>query len=89
MSTKGICRVCELLDNDKTEKEIIYCNFCKAWICSLCENNWLRRGVAALKESGIKDFGSQVVVKGESSIVIMDKELFNKTINEINGSTKT
>lgn len=46
----GICRVCELLDQDKTEKEITYCNFCKANICTSCETNWLRRGKAVLKE---------------------------------------
>lgn len=50
MSTKGICRVCELLDNDKTTKEITYCTFCKANICASCETNWLRRGKAALKD---------------------------------------
>jgi hypothetical protein len=45
---KGICRVCELLDNDKTVKEVIWCNFCNAAMCEPCERNWLRRGKAAI-----------------------------------------
>lgn len=48
MSMKGICRVCELLDKDTTEKEIVWCNFCQAAMCKDCERNWLRRGQAAI-----------------------------------------
>lgn len=47
---KGICKVCELLDNDKTQKEIEYCAFCNAAMCKQCERNWLRRGQAMIKE---------------------------------------
>jgi len=47
---KGICRVCELLDNDTKEKNIIWCNFCQAAMCKQCEANWYRRGLAAIKE---------------------------------------
>lgn len=50
---KGICKVCELLDNDKTEKEGEYCEMCEAFICNECEPNWYRRAMAAIKE-GIK-----------------------------------
>lgn len=49
MNTKGICRVCELLDNDKRKKVVNYCYLCKALICEKCEPNYLRRGMAALK----------------------------------------
>lgn len=47
---KGICKVCELLDNNKETKEIIWCNFCNAAMCEPCERNWLRRGKAAIKQ---------------------------------------
>jgi hypothetical protein len=51
---KAICRVCELIDNDKTIKEVIYCDMCKASMCKPCEVNWLRRGEAAILEKQIK-----------------------------------
>lgn len=48
--TKGICKVCELLDNDKTIKSVIWCNFCQAAMCEPCERNWYRRGLAMIKQ---------------------------------------
>ena len=45
-----VCRVCELLDNDTTIKEVAYCEDCKANICLSCEPNWWRRGRAAIIE---------------------------------------
>lgn len=47
---KQVCRVCELIDNDKTIKEVTYCEFCKAYICKECEPNLLKRGLAAIKD---------------------------------------
>ncbi len=46
----GICRVCELIDNDTTLKEVKYCELCKAYICKQCEPNLLKRGKAAIKD---------------------------------------
>jgi|VirMetMinimDraft_7_1064189.scaffolds.fasta_scaffold44709_2 hypothetical protein len=46
----GICRVCELIDNDTTLKEVEYCELCKANICNECKPNLLKRGKAAIKE---------------------------------------
>lgn len=44
------CEVCELLDNDKSVKDCIYCHFCKAWICIPDQTNWDRRAKAATKK---------------------------------------
>ena len=49
-----VCRVCELLDDDKTIKHGNWCETCKAFICDKCEINWIRRGAAAIKEKLIK-----------------------------------
>ena len=46
----SVCKVCELLDNDTTLKEVHYCELCKANICKDCEPNWYRRGLAAIKQ---------------------------------------
>ena len=46
----GICKVCDLLDNDKTIKPVIWCNFCNAAMCEPCERNWYRRGLAMIKD---------------------------------------
>ena len=45
----AICDVCQILDHDKSLKEVHYCHTCDAYICKDCENNWLRRGIAAIK----------------------------------------
>jgi hypothetical protein len=47
---KGVCKVCELLNNDTKEKEGKYCEFCKAFICNECEPNYYRRGLAMIKQ---------------------------------------
>lgn len=47
---KGICRVCDLLDNDTSTKTVYYCKACKAAMCIDCESNWVRRGLAMIKE---------------------------------------
>lgn len=45
---KGVCDVCFYVDKDKTTKNITYCEFCNAFICNECENNYLKRAKAAL-----------------------------------------
>lgn len=44
----GICKVCELLDNDKTEKEVEWCEVCNEHICKECEPNLFKRGQAMI-----------------------------------------
>ena len=31
---KGVCDVCRLVDGDYSEKEVQWCSFCNAYICS-------------------------------------------------------
>lgn len=50
----GICRVCELLDNNTTIKEVTYCEFCEANICNGCEWNMWRRAKVMLIELKLK-----------------------------------
>ena len=52
---KAVCRVCELLHNDKGEHFVEYCELCKAYICQHHWNDWVSRGLAALKELVKKD----------------------------------
>jgi hypothetical protein len=41
------CKVCIELDGDRTLKaDIKFCGMCGTWICSECEPNLLRRGMA-------------------------------------------
>lgn len=46
-TTRAVCKVCEIVDNDKTIKGVCYCKFCKANICEPCSTNWLRRAEAS------------------------------------------
>lgn len=46
----AICKVCELLDNDITPKPVTYCEMCKEYLCEPCEKDWIRRGLAAIKQ---------------------------------------
>lgn len=45
---KAVCKVCELLDKDKSIKDVVWCNFCNAAMCEPCERNWMRRGKAMI-----------------------------------------
>jgi hypothetical protein len=45
----AVCKVCELVDNNTTPKEVVYCETCKEYICKDCEPNWYRRGIAMIK----------------------------------------
>lgn len=46
----GICRVCQLVDNNEEIKPTEYCFVCDAWICKDCEPNLFKRAKAALIE---------------------------------------
>lgn len=46
---RSVCRVCELNDGDTTIKRVKYCKACGAYICKLHMNDYLARGVAAIK----------------------------------------
>ena len=43
------CRVCEMLDGNKSNKPVSFCDFCKSYICKDCWYNPVRRAAAALK----------------------------------------
>jgi hypothetical protein len=45
----GYCKVCELLDNDKTVKIVTYCETCGVYICKECNGDLLRRLEAFIK----------------------------------------
>jgi len=47
---KEVCRVCFLIDGDKRKKEGKFCKACDAFICTKCEPDIIRRGVAMLKD---------------------------------------
>lgn len=46
---QGICDVCRLVDGDVRPKLVKWCNVCKAWICSPCSWNPVRRAIAAAR----------------------------------------
>lgn len=50
----GICRVCELIDNNTTIKKVYYCKTCSNFICYICKRNILKRAKAALIELNLK-----------------------------------
>ncbi len=58
----SVCRVCELVDGDYTEKEVAFCKICVAYICERCWNSKSRRMKAATK-SGIKSFVDSIIGK--------------------------
>ena len=45
---QGICDVHRLVDKDTTLRPVKYCPMCEAYICAECENNWIKRGIAAV-----------------------------------------
>jgi len=50
---RHICRVCELVDGDKTVKRVKYCEDCKAYLCEKCSNEsfpYPRRALAMTKD---------------------------------------
>lgn len=52
--TFAACKVCELVDEDKREKGVVFCDTCKAYICQSCWGNGARRAYAATLNYGIK-----------------------------------
>lgn len=48
--TIDICKVCELVDNDKSKKQVEYCMMCGANICNVCKPNLIKRAEAAAKQ---------------------------------------
>lgn len=47
---EGICKVCDILDNDISVKKVKYCHFCVAFICTKCYPNMWRRAKAMFKQ---------------------------------------
>ena len=45
---KGVCKVCELVDNDTSIKGVFYCSSCRANICLACKPNFLKRAKAVI-----------------------------------------
>jgi hypothetical protein len=43
-----VCDVCALVDGDSEEKECVYCEKCKAWLCKSDQSRTDRRARAAL-----------------------------------------
>ena len=52
---KGICDVCLLLDENAKQKDVYWCDTCKAWICRKCEFNFARRGQAMLARKRVQE----------------------------------
>lgn len=47
--TFATCKVCELVDGNKAQKGVVFCDTCGHYICEACWSNPIRRGIAALK----------------------------------------
>lgn len=45
---KGVCAVHKILYSDTTKRDVKYCSFCKAWICTECYPKYGRRAKAAI-----------------------------------------
>ncbi len=43
----GVCDVCALVKGDQSLKPVHFCHVCKAWICDMCETDWVARAKAA------------------------------------------
>lgn len=39
----GVCDVCELLEGDRREKRIFFCEVCGKWMCDECRTDTVRR----------------------------------------------
>jgi hypothetical protein len=44
----GTCEVHKYALNDATFRRVYWCDVCKAWICSECQDKYFRRLYAAL-----------------------------------------
>jgi len=45
------CKVCELVDGDNTEKQVVWCSFCGAYVCNSCRLNIPKRAAAFTKNA--------------------------------------
>ncbi len=45
----GVCKVCELVGEDNTVKDVKYCNMCGVYICTECNGDLEKRWSAFLK----------------------------------------
>ena len=52
---KGVCKVCELVDDDSSIKQVFYCSTCQAYICLACRPNFLKRAKAVILLHSPKD----------------------------------
>lgn len=46
---RATCRVCELVDEDKSDKPVVFCDLCNTYICEPCMGSPLRRSKAFVK----------------------------------------
>lgn len=44
----GPCEVCGWARGDWTPRKVRYCEFCEAWVCDRCWNDWPARIRAAI-----------------------------------------
>ena len=52
---QGACKVCELVDDDLSTKDVFYCSGCRAYICLACRPNFLKRAKAVILLHSPKD----------------------------------
>lgn len=52
--TFATCKVCEIVDEDKRPKGVVFCDTCKVYICQSCWSNGTRRTYAAAINYGQK-----------------------------------
>jgi hypothetical protein len=50
--------VCSLIDGDDADKPVGFCDFCKAWMCDICREDYWRRAKAAVKKGIRNAFGT-------------------------------
>ena len=71
-----ICRSCELVDNDKSVKQVRFCKLCGAYICKKCHNDIPKRTIAFAVDKKEKITGKikKAFSKEETEIKEDDKE---------------
>ena len=57
------CKVCELVNGDKTPKRVTWCDKCSAYICKECFDDWPKRAKAAAL-----NYGNELVEKTKEII---------------------
>ena len=51
---KTTCRVCELVDGDTSNKGVVFCDTCSAYICESCWTDGIKRAKAVAMNWGQK-----------------------------------